>query len=188
MIHMNIKLLDPYATIPTYAKAGDAGADLYSIEDFLLWPGQRRLVRTGIALEIPTGFVGLVHPRSGLANKFGVTVANAPGTIDAGYRGEVLVNLVNHGEYQQSFKAGDRIAQLVIQEVYQAHFTVVDELSETERGEGGHGSTGLTNGRPAYTYTVEINNPGPHAVLDLNLNKTMNENPYQDKIDRGRIQ
>lgn len=168
MIHMNIKLLDPLATIPTYAKAGDAGADLYSIEDFQLWPGQRRLVRTGIALEIPKGFVGLVHPRSGLANKFGVTVANAPGTVDSGYRNEIMVNLVNHGEYQQSFSIGDRIAQLVIQEVYQAHFQVVDELSDSDRGMNGHGSTGLS---------ININNPTDADSYML----------FREKIDRGRI-
>lgn len=162
---MNIKRLRQNAVIPTYAQPGDAGADLYSAGEYTLLPGERRLISTGIALEIPRGFVGLVHPRSGLAHKFGVTVANAPGTIDSGYRGEIMVNLVNHGQDEFTINMGDRIAQLVIQEVYQAHFQEVDELSETERGASGHGSTGFAKGGPVDNVNIDLD---PHSLLDVN--------------------
>ena len=135
--------LDNDAVIPTYAKPGDAGADLYSISDLVLAPGERALVKTGIAIALPNGYVGLVHPRSGLGLKNGISVVNTPGTIDAGYRGEIGVVLINH-DLHESFqvKKGDRIAQLVIQKVENAQFKMVDQLPESERSTGGYGSTG----------------------------------------------
>lgn len=131
--------------MPTYAKQGDAGADLYSIDWGVLEPGERRLIRTGIAVEIPEGFVGLIHPRSGLAAKLGISIVNAPGTIDAGYRGEILVNLINTNTLPYSFCIGDRIAQIVFQEFFQADFEEIDELSDSVRGVQGLGSTGVNN-------------------------------------------
>ena len=129
--------------MPAYAHAGDAGADLYSAVDVSLSPGQRVLVPTGMAVALPEGYVGLVHPRSGLAHRLGVTVLNAPGTVDSGYRGEILVNLVNHDPVETAtIFRGDRIAQLVVQRVERADFECVDELSDSSRGIGGHGSTG----------------------------------------------
>lgn len=128
--------------VPTYATRGDAGADLVSAEGVRIAAHQRVLVKTGIKIAIPEGYVGLVHPRSGLALKHGITVLNAPGTIDAGYRGEVGVLLFNTGSLDFEVKAGDRIAQLVIQKVETAEFKIVDALIDTDRGEGGFGSTG----------------------------------------------
>jgi dUTP pyrophosphatase len=135
--------LDNDAVIPTYAKPGDAGADLYAISELVLAPGERALVKTGIAIALPNGYVGLVHPRSGLGLKNGISVVNTPGTIDAGYRGEIGVVLINH-DLHESFqvKKGDRIAQLVIQKVENAQFKVVNQLPESERSTGGYGSTG----------------------------------------------
>jgi len=135
--------LDNDAVIPTYAKPGDAGADLYAISELVLAPGERALVKTGIAIALPNGYVGLVHPRSGLGLKNGISVVNTPGTIDAGYRGEIGVVLINH-DLHESFqvKKGDRIAQLVIQKVENAQFKVVNQLPESERATGGYGSTG----------------------------------------------
>ncbi|WP_203917461.1 dUTP diphosphatase [Rugosimonospora africana] len=138
-----VRQLDPGLPLPGYAHPGDAGADLCAAEDVKLDPGQRALVRTGVAIALPDGYVGLVHPRSGLASRLGVTVLNAPGTIDAGYRGEIMVNLVNHDpETTATIARGDRIAQLVVQRVEHAHFLRVDELPDSVRGVGGHGSTG----------------------------------------------
>ncbi|MCO8270897.1 dUTP diphosphatase [Actinoplanes sp. TRM 88003] len=138
-----IRRLDPDLPLPAYAHPGDAGADLVAAEGVDLAPGQRAKVRTGIAVAIPEGYVGLVHPRSGLAARLGVTVLNAPGTVDAGYRGEILVILVNHDPVNTvKIARGDRIAQLVVQRVERASFQVVDELDDTSRGAGGHGSTG----------------------------------------------
>jgi len=136
--------LDNDAVIPTYAKPGDAGADLYSISELVLSPGERALVKTGIAIALPNGYVGLVHPRSGLGLKNGISVVNTPGTIDSGYRGEIGVVLINH-DLHESFqvKKGDRIAQLVIQKVESAQFKMVNQLPESERAAGGYGSTGV---------------------------------------------
>jgi dUTP pyrophosphatase len=135
--------LDPELPLPSYAHPGDAGADLYAATDVELAPGARALVPTGVAIALPEGYVGLVHPRSGLAARLGVTVLNAPGTVDAGYRGEVKVNLVNHDpDTPAKISRGDRIAQLVVQRVERADFVRVDELPESVRGAGGHGSTG----------------------------------------------
>ncbi len=138
-----IKQLDAGLPLPSYAHPGDAGADLHSAEDLVLGPGERALVSTGIAMALPSGFAGLVHPRSGLAARHGISIVNAPGTIDAGYRGEVKVCLINTDQQQPfTVKRGDRIAQLVIQRVQTARFAVADELDETSRGAGGYGSTG----------------------------------------------
>ena len=138
-----LRRLDPDLPLPAYAHSGDAGADLVAAEETELAPGARAAVRTGVAVAIPEGYVGLVHPRSGLAARLGVTVLNAPGTVDAGYRGEILVILINH-DHSSTVKIsrGDRIAQLVVQRVERAAFQVVDELDDTARGAGGHGSTG----------------------------------------------
>ena len=142
-VRVGVRRLDEAMLLPSYAHDGDAGADLCAAADVELAPGQRALVPTGIAIELPPGFVGLVHPRSGLASRNGITVLNAPGTVDAGYRGEIMVNLINHDPVQTARIArGDRIAQLVVQRVERADFEVVDELPATARGMGGHGSTG----------------------------------------------
>jgi dUTP pyrophosphatase len=142
-VDVQIRRLDPDLPLPAYAHPGDAGADLVAAADVELAPGERKLVPTGIAVALPVGYVGLVHPRSGLAARLGVTVLNAPGTVDAGYRGEIFVNLVNHDPAQTvKIARGDRIAQLLVQRVERAVFHLVDELSDTARGAGGHGSTG----------------------------------------------
>jgi dUTP pyrophosphatase len=141
---MQIKTLklNSDASLPAYAKAGDAGADLCSTHAVNLLPGEYKLVSTGIAVEIPRGYVGLIHPRSGLAAKHGITVLNTPGTVDAGYRGEIKVILINLSQEVYNISRGERIAQLVIQKVEHAFFEPVDELDSTERGNGGFGSTG----------------------------------------------
>jgi dUTP pyrophosphatase len=146
-VTVQMRQLEPGLPLPVYAHPGDAGADLVAAEDVELAPGERALVPTGIAIALPEGYVGLVHPRSGLANRLGVTVLNAPGTVDSGYRGEILVNLINHDRANVAkISRGDRIAQLVVQRVERARFTVVDELAESSRGAGGHGSTGGHSG------------------------------------------
>lgn len=138
-----LTLLDDGIEPPSYALPGDAGADLRATVDVVLEPGERELVPTGVALALPLGFVGLVHPRSGLAARHGLSVVNAPGTIDAGYRGEIRVALLNTDRREAiHLKRGDRIAQLVIQRVAQADFRLVDELPESDRGAAGFGSTG----------------------------------------------
>jgi len=138
-----IKRLDPDIPLPSYAKAGDAGADLATRVDFTIKPGERILVPTGISIALPDGYVALVHPRSGLAVKHGISIVNTPGTVDAGYRGELQVILINLDQNQSiSFKKGDRIAQLVIQQVERAKFTEVSELPGSDRSTGGFGSTG----------------------------------------------
>lgn len=149
-VDIQVRRLAPDLPLPAYAHPGDAGADLVAAEDVELAPGARRAVRTGLAIALPEGYVGLVHPRSGLAARLGVTVLNAPGTVDAGYRGEILVNLVNHDPAATAkISRGDRIAQLVVQRVERAVFHVVDELADTSRGAGGHGSTGGHAALPA---------------------------------------
>ena len=138
-----VQLLHQDAVPPSYAQHGDAGADLTSVAELTLAPGERALVPTGIALALPHGWVGLVHPRSGLAARHGISVVNAPGTVDSGYRGEIMVNLINL-DPDESFtvRVGDRIAQLVLQEVGEGEFLPVDSLPSSPRGETGHGSTG----------------------------------------------
>ena len=135
--------LDADLPLPAYAHPGDAGADLVTAVDVTLAPGERALVPTGIALAVPDGFVALVHPRSGLAARHGVSIVNTPGTVDAGYRGEVKVLLVNHDLVEPvELRRGDRVAQLVVQRVERARFVEVPELPVSARGEGGYGSTG----------------------------------------------
>jgi dUTP pyrophosphatase len=135
--------LDPDLPLPAYAHPGDAGADLVTAVDVTLQPGERALVPTGIAMAVPEGYVALVHPRSGLAARHGLSIVNTPGTIDAGYRGEVKVLLVNLDPAEPiELRRGDRVAQLVIQRVEQAAFTEVEVLPESVRGGGGYGSTG----------------------------------------------
>ena len=149
-VDVQVRRLDPDLPLPAYAHPGDAGADLVAAADVRLAPGERKLVPTGVAVALPPGYVGLVHPRSGLAARLGVTVLNAPGTVDAGYRGEIFVNLVNHDPAQTvKITRGDRIAQLLLQRVERAVFHVVDELTDTARGAGGHGSTGGHQALPA---------------------------------------
>ncbi len=143
-VQVLITRLDPDLPLPRYAKPGDAGADIVSRIDITLAPGERALVPTGIAIALPDGYVALVHPRSGLAIKHGVTMVNSPGTVDAGYRGELQIILINHDRSESiSFKRGERIAQLVIQQVERAEFVEVSELPGSGRGTGGCGSTGV---------------------------------------------
>lgn len=138
-------LLHELAQAPVYAHSGDAGADLVCVEAVSLKPGERRLVPTGLAIALPDGYVGLVHPRSGLANKHGIGIVNTPGTVDAGYRGELKVCLINLDPTEVvELPAGSRIAQLVIQEVIRADFKQVESLSETDRNASGFGSTGIS--------------------------------------------
>ena len=138
-----ITRLDESIPLPTYAKGGDAGADIVSRVDITLKPGERALVPTGISIALPDGYAAFVHPRSGLAIKHGVTMVNAPGTIDAGFRGELQCIMINHDPLEPiTFKKGDRIAQLVIQKVERAEFVEVQELPGSGRGTGGFGSTG----------------------------------------------
>jgi dUTP pyrophosphatase len=138
-----IQRLDPELPAPSYAHPGDAGADLFAAEDVELAPGERRMVPTGVALALPDGYAAFVHPRSGLGARLGVTIVNAPGTVDAGYRGEVKVTLLNTDIRDTvRLQRGDRIAQLVIQRVERAVFHEVETLPGSARGDGGFGSTG----------------------------------------------
>ena len=135
--------LDRGLPLPSYAHPGDAGADLMTTVDVALAPGERALVPTGISIALPEGYVALVHPRSGLAARHGLSIVNAPGTVDAGYRGEIKVLLVNHDLTETvELRRGDRVAQLVFQRVERAELTEVDALPESVRGIGGYGSTG----------------------------------------------
>ena len=138
-----ITRLDESIPLPKYAKGGDAGADIVSRIDITLKPGERALVPTGISIALPDGYAAFVHPRSGLAIKHGVTMVNAPGTVDAGFRGELQCIMINHDAHESiSFKKGDRIAQLVIQKVERAEFIEVRDLPGSGRGTDGFGSTG----------------------------------------------
>ena len=142
---MKLKIVCPDPRLmPTRAHPHDAGLDLRCAHKVgvILLPGQRELVNTGVAVKIPAGYVGLVHPRSGHAHKYGITVNNAPGTIDSGYVGNVLVNLINHGSETVALEYGDRIAQLLVQKVELPELEIVDSLDTTTRGTAGHGSTG----------------------------------------------
>jgi dUTP pyrophosphatase len=143
VIKLPLTRLDPSIELPSYAREGDAGLDLRAAHDATLEPGSRGLVGTGLAVAIPPGYAGLVLPRSGLALNQGVTVLNAPGLVDAGYRGELKVLLVNHGDKPVLVRRGDRIAQLVIQPVERAELIEVNELPTSRRGAGGFGSTGV---------------------------------------------
>ena len=138
-----VRRLDDELPLPAYEHEGDAGADLRTTVDVTLQPGERATVPTGVALALPPGYAGFVHPRSGLAARHGLTVVNAPGTVDAGYRGEIAVTLLNTDRTEPVLlRRGDRVAQLVVQRVERARFVVVEELPPSRRGTGGHGSTG----------------------------------------------
>jgi len=138
-----ITVLDDVASVPAYAHPGDAGADLVTTTDVVLRPFERSTVPTGVAIALPDGYVGLVHPRSGLAARHGLTIVNAPGTVDAGYRGEIKVTLYNSDPTGTiTLHRGDRIAQLVVQQVAHAAFREVESLPDSVRGEGGFGSSG----------------------------------------------
>ena len=139
---LKVKKLHKDAVIPSYAKNGDAGMDLYSVEAIGILSGERVLVKTGISIELPKGYEAQIRPRSGLALKKGITVLNTPGTIDEGYRGEIGVILINHSDEIVFIQKGDRIAQMVINKIESVKIEEVKELSDTDRGTGGFGSTG----------------------------------------------
>ena len=144
-IEVLISTTDDTVPVPAYSHPGDAGADLTTREAVTIAPGERATVRTGVCIALPAGYVALVHPRSGLAAKHGVTIVNAPGTVDAGYRGEIKVTLLNTDARESvEFAVGDRIAQLVVQRVERACFLPVSSLPGSHRGESGFGSTGTT--------------------------------------------
>lgn len=143
MVSVLIQRLDPEVPLPNYAKGGDPGADLVTRIDLTLAPGERALAPTGIAIALPDGYAAFVHPRSGLAIKHGVSMVNTPGTVDAGFRGELQIILINHDPHEAiTFKRGDRVAQLIIQKVEKAEFIEVSQLPGSGRGTGGFGSTG----------------------------------------------
>ena len=142
-LKIKFKKTNKHAVAPTYAKEGDCGCDLYAIEDTTIIPGQRQLIDTGIAIELPSGFEAQIRPRSGSAWKHGVTVLNAPGTIDCGYRNSIRVILINHGKEPFTVKRGMRIAQMVVERYTHVNWIVASQLEDNdERGEGGFGSTG----------------------------------------------
>jgi dUTP pyrophosphatase len=147
-----VQRIEPDAPMPAYALPGDAGADIITTADITLEPGERAVLPTGIAIALPDGFAAFVHPRSGLAARAGLGLVNAPGTIDSGYRGEIKVIVINHDPAEPLHLArGERVAQLVVQRVERAEFVEVFELPHSERGAGGHGSTGgaaVLVGRP----------------------------------------
>ena len=148
MVEIQIRRLDAGIALPSYAHPGDAGADLCTTVDVHLQPGERALVPTGISIALPDGYVALVHPRSGLAARCGLSIVNSPGTVDSGYRGEVKVMLINLDPREPvELARGDRIAQLVVQQVERATFVEVDELPDSVRGAGGYGSTGGFEGK-----------------------------------------
>lgn len=158
-VDVRLMLLDDALPAPTYAHPGDAGADLVTRVDLTLAPGERASVPTGVAIALPEGYAAFVHPRSGLAARHGITVVNAPGTVDAGYRGEIRVTLLNTDATEPlTLRRGDRVAQLVVQRVERARFVLVrdvDELAASARGTGGHGSTGLAS--------AHVSDVGPSA-------------------------
>ncbi|MEA2036361.1 MAG: dUTP diphosphatase [Nanoarchaeota archaeon] len=139
---VQIKKIKDNAIVPKYAHEGDAGVDLYSTEDYTLKPNERVLVSTGIKIAVPEGYEAQVRPKSGLALKSGIGVANTPGTVDAGYRGEVGVIAINLGNEDYKIEKGKKIAQMVFNKIEAAEFEEVEDLDETKRGEGGFGSTG----------------------------------------------
>jgi dUTP pyrophosphatase len=143
MLEVRIKKLHERAVIPAFSHPGDAGFDFYSIEDYTLLPGVRALIRTGLAVELPRGYELQVRPRSGLALKKGVTVLNSPGTIDSGYRGEIGIIIINHGEEIYTVSKEHRVAQGVITRYEVPDFILVNSLSESERGSGSYGSSGV---------------------------------------------
>ncbi|MBV9847028.1 MAG: dUTP diphosphatase [Kutzneria sp.] len=152
-VQVLLSRVDPDVPVPGYAAPGDAGVDLVTTSDVVLGPGERAVVGTGIAMALPDGFAGFVHPRSGLAARVGLSVVNTPGTIDSGYRGEIRVCLINHDPRESiELRRGDRIAQLVVQRVEHVTFQEVADLPRSSRGTGGYGSTGghaMLTGQPA---------------------------------------
>ena len=154
-----VRQLDPDAPCPKYAHHDDAGADLATMEDIQLAPGERTVVGTGIAVAIPAGYAGFVYPRSGLAAKVGLSMVNSPGVIDAGYRGEIKLCLINTDQTTPiTLHRGDRVAQMVIQRVEPAQFVPVKELPQTVRGAGGYGSSGGVAGwMPGEASSLETN-------------------------------
>jgi dUTP pyrophosphatase len=143
MVDVLIRRIDAEAPLPAYAHPGDAGADLVTTVDVVLAPGERALVPTGVAIALPAGYAAFVQPRSGLAARLGLSIVNTPGTVDAGYRGEIKVLLINHDPSSEvRLRRGDRVAQLIVQRVEQARFVEVARLPGSDRGDGGYGSTG----------------------------------------------
>lgn len=154
-VQVLLQRLDPLLPVPGYAHPGDAGADLMTSIDVVLAPGERQTVPTGVAIALPPGFAAFVHPRSGLAARSGLTVVNAPGTVDAGYRGEIRVTLLNTDRsVPVQLRRGDRIAQLIVQRVSRARFVEVERLPESVRGVGGFGSTGGFGAAEVETVTL----------------------------------
>ena len=161
-LEVAVKGLDDGLPLPAYAHPGDAGADLRSAVEVTIAPGERVLVPTGVAIALPPGHAGFVHPRSGLAARHGISIVNAPGTVDEGYGGEILVNLVNLDRHDSfTVRRGDRIAQLVVQRVERPVFVPVDSLTETSRGDTGHGSTGGFGTEPPTAGHTAVTTPPP---------------------------
>ena len=165
-VEVLIRRLDPELPLPAYARPSDAGADLVTAEDVTLGPGERAIVGTGLAIALPDGYAAFVHPRSGLAARHGLSVVNAPGTVDAGYRGEIKVILINTDRSEPVvLRRGDRIAQLVVQRVEHAVFREVDELPDSVRGTGGFGSTGGFGGDAGRPLTVSDTRTDTDAAI-----------------------
>lgn len=143
MIELKIKRINEEARMPEYAHEGDAGLDLFSVDDLIILPGESKLVKTGIQIELPKETEAQIRPRSGLALKNQITVLNTPGTIDEGYRGEIGVILINHGKQEFHVEKGMKIAQMVVKPVFRVNVKEIEELTDTSRGEGGFGSTGV---------------------------------------------
>ena len=140
---LKIKKLNSDAILPSYAHKGDAGMDLFSIKDYILKPGERVFIETGLAFEIEEGYEIQIRPRSGLALKYGLSIVNSPGTVDSGYRGPINIILINHGQETFTVNKGDKVAQAVLNKIEKAEIEEVSELSESQRGDGGFGSTGI---------------------------------------------
>ncbi|MBI6872206.1 dUTP diphosphatase [Clostridium aciditolerans] len=143
MIELKVKRINGEAKMPEYAHAGDAGLDLFSVDDLMILPGESKLIKTGIQIELPKGTEAQIRPRSGLALKNQITVLNTPGTIDEGYRGEIGIILINHGKQEFHVEKGMKIAQMVVKPVFTVTIKEIEELTDTTRGEGGFGSTGV---------------------------------------------
>jgi len=142
-LQVAVRQLDPELPLPSYARPGDAGADLHARDEVIIAPGERAMIATGVAIALPEGYAAFVHPRSGLAARHGITTLNGPGTVDSGYRGEIKVNLINHDPREPfTVHRGDRIAQLIVQEVVAVQWAPVDSLPESVRGDTGHGDSG----------------------------------------------
>lgn len=170
-LRVQVRRLHPDAPLPDYALDGDAGADLCTMIDVRLQPGERALLPTGLAIALPAGYAGFVQPRSGLAWRAGLGLVNAPGTIDSGYRGEIKVIVINHDrDNPVELRRGERIAQLVIQRVEQARFELVESLPDSARGPAGHGSTGGAG-------ALRASDPAADEDLAAERNPTANNSP-----------